>query len=109
MSNVYNNAVDYGLDVLCIMEEPNLNYEFNMFVVWKKPNYDNEPTGSQILYAVDSGCSCPSPFEDICSVEQLTRVQNTEELRSAIKSWGHADQYEIRRCLSLVRASVGWI
>lgn len=33
------------------------SYEFDMLVVWR-----NRETGT-VVYAEDSGCSCPSPFE----------------------------------------------
>lgn len=40
-------------------------YQFDIRVVWK-----HKPTG-RLLTARDSGCSCPSPFEDYGSIEQL--------------------------------------
>ncbi len=44
------------LDMLCF-DEPDMSYEFNMLCFWKTK------TG-EIYSASDSGCSCPTPFED---------------------------------------------
>ena len=52
-------------------------YEFDKFVVWEKAD------GSK-WYATDSGCSCPSPFENT----ELADLQpfRVEELRSWAES-----------------------
>lgn len=34
------------------------SYEFDMFVIWKKLDDDS------LWWDTDSGCSCPSPFDD---------------------------------------------
>lgn len=42
------------------------SYEFNMFVVWEREE-DNT-----LWYSHDSGCSCPTPFEDVHELTELT-------------------------------------
>ena len=54
-------------------------WEFDMFAIWTN--------GRSLFWATDSGCSCPIPFEDHNSVEDLTRA-TYKELVSAINSWG---------------------
>ena len=43
---------------LCDLHEPDRDYEFHILSVWR-----DERTG-HLYYAEDSGCSCPTPFED---------------------------------------------
>jgi hypothetical protein len=57
MSNVYYNPEDFGLEVVGSVDVGEM-YEFDMFVVFR------ETATGRIGYATDSGCSCPSPFED---------------------------------------------
>jgi len=40
-------------------------YQFSIICVWRH--------GAELVYAQDSGCSCPSPFEDT-QVEDLTTL-----------------------------------
>jgi hypothetical protein len=49
---------EVGLVKLGELDEADLYYEYNTLLVVK-----HEPTG-RIFYATDSGCSCPTPFED---------------------------------------------
>jgi hypothetical protein len=65
-------------------------YEFDLLVLWVR-----ESDGA-LLYGTDSGCSCPSPFEDQ-TVEGLTVLPPGEcgldELDSAIKVWFAENSY----------------
>lgn len=57
MSNVYYHPESVGLYI--VMENDIAgSYEFDMCVLWK-----HLATG-RLFYAFDSGCSCPSPFEN---------------------------------------------
>ena len=58
MSNIYYNPEDYGLEIVRDIDRSSGNYEFDQFVVWR-----NIET-NEFYFATDSGCSCPSPFED---------------------------------------------
>lgn len=65
-------------------------YQFDIRAVWK-----HEPTGT-FYTCRDSGCSCPSPFEDYHSLDQL-EVLNLEELEEEIQrerhsEWNHSHQ-----------------
>lgn len=64
--NIYYAPEEFGLEVVSMIEDPG-SYEFNMFVVWKDKK-------GNLYYDEDSGCSCPSPFENVQGVEQLTRI-----------------------------------
>lgn len=58
MSNVYYDTEDFGFERVDVLDEPNLSYEFNTFLVLK------HTASGRVFYAQDSGCSCPTPFED---------------------------------------------
>lgn len=56
--NVYYNPEKFGLRIVGQMSWCDDAYQFDMTVVW-------ENTATGVLYFdSDSGCSCPSPFED---------------------------------------------
>lgn len=57
MINIYYHPEKYGLTTVGQIEWCDDPYQFDLTVVWK----DN---AGQIYWASDSGCSCPSPFED---------------------------------------------
>jgi hypothetical protein len=69
----YSSPEKYGLEIVGEVEWYDEPYEFDMTVVWK----DKE---GQLYYASDSGCSCPSPFEDFDSVQDLTVATKHEIL-----------------------------
>lgn len=75
MPNPYYNPAECGLEILETVDEPGMSYEFNMFVVWKRLS------DGALFYASDSGCSCPSPFEDE-SAETLTPITAGDSYRS---------------------------
>lgn len=70
--NPYYSPESCGLEIYTFTEkEP--NYDFDMFVVFK-----DKATG-ELFAAHDSGCSCPTPFEDFASLEQMTRLKKIED------------------------------
>ena len=82
---IYCDPKQFGLKVFAETSNPALDYEFSMFVVWQ----DGE---GNLFYAADSGCSCPEPFEDITSIEQLNTIIGADGLKAffdALTSWGN--------------------
>ena len=69
--NPYYSPASLGLETVYEIEEPNLSYEFNTFVLWRE-------TSTGVLYwAQDSGCSCPTPFEGYTRLASLNQLANT--------------------------------
>ena len=62
--NVYFNPEAFGLELIGAIEWREEYYEFDITIVLKK-------TRGEYYLASDSGCSCPSPFEDFTSVDKL--------------------------------------
>lgn len=65
MSDVYYSPGKYGLTTIGEIDWSDGCYQFDLTVVWKR-----EADG-RFLYADNSGCSCPSPFEDM-GIDELT-------------------------------------
>lgn len=76
--DVYNSPAEHGLEIVGDIEWDDEAYSFNMTAVWRDPQ-----TG-QLYWADDSGCSCPSPFEDVRSRADLT-AGTTDELDAHLK------------------------
>lgn len=68
-TNPYYNPETMGLKILGTLDE-DLDYEFNTLVVWQ------ETATKKLYYATDSGCSCPTPFEDYTTIDSLTPVND---------------------------------
>jgi hypothetical protein len=65
MANLYYDPEKFGLETVGEIDWSDGNYCFDYTVVWKRTS------DGRFVYADDSGCSCPSPFEDK-GVEDLT-------------------------------------
>lgn len=64
MSNVYYQPGDFGLTVIAEIEYTDIGYEYDTRVVWRTRD-------GRLVTARDAGCSCPTPFEQYTSVEEL--------------------------------------
>lgn len=56
-------------------------YEFDMLVVWQRIE------DGALFWGTDSGCSCPSPFEDVDSVDDLTAITDPREFSREARAW----------------------
>lgn len=68
MSGVYYNPEEYDLEIIRDVDKSSGSYEFDQFVVWR-----NIKT-NEFYFATDSGCSCPTPFEN----ESLKTLQKNK-------------------------------
>lgn len=62
--DVYYQPEKFGLTVVAEIDYSDGNYVFDFRVVWKH-------SSGILLTARDSGCSCPSPFEEYTSLEEV--------------------------------------
>lgn len=53
------NPVDEHLTKIGEVDLAEANYSFDLLAFWVRKS------DGQLLYATDSGCSCPTPFEDV--------------------------------------------
>lgn len=79
--SVYYHPEAFGLRVIGELNDPEADYSFHMFVVWK-----HEETG-KIYYARDAGCSCPSPFEDYRSLDSLSEVVSLFDFIDSVEEY----------------------
>lgn len=71
-TNIYYNPEKNGLTQIDMLSDPDASWSFDDLIVWQHED-------GRIFYASDSGCSCPSPFEDFNSLEDLNKVTDTQE------------------------------
>jgi len=87
MKNVYDNPSDFGLSILGAVELEAPEWSFYTLCVWK-----NE---SGYYLGTDSGCSCPSPFENYDGIDDLTGpLSAADAIEEATSLWTHAGSYE---------------
>ena len=84
MSNVYYDPEEFGLTAVGDIELTEPDYSFYILAVWK--GHGNFYT------AVDSGCSCPTPFEEYNMIESLTLHETSHSVVAEIRSYG--DTYQ---------------
>ena len=85
--NPYYNPEKWGLEKVAELDFSSGSYEFNLTSVWTKEGEES------FYWADDSGCSCPSPFEDVRGVEELQRG-GFKQLRDHLNS-RYDDQYSL--------------
>lgn len=78
MSSIYYSPEEYGLTVVKDVEWRDESFEFCMTVLWRD-------AAGKFYAASDSGCSCPSPFEDYRSVADLTPIESLGDLLAVCK------------------------
>jgi hypothetical protein len=71
-SNVYSSPKTYGLKQVAEVDYSDGCYQFDLRVVWKDAK-------GRLWTARDSGCSCPSPFEDTRELDRLFNWRSLEE------------------------------
>lgn len=101
--NIYYNPKNCGLEIVATLDEPDLSYEYNTFLVVK-----DIYTG-RLFYATDSGCSCPTPFEnyhfrgaDDTDLQEITK-QNLEQFEREVMNFPDV-MSEKQNMLQAVRA-----
>lgn len=78
MSNIYYNPADFGLETVGEFDWAEPDYSFDLCVVWKEKR-------GRYFVGNDSGCSCPSPFEDM-KMEDLMGPYTKMELKAYLEA-----------------------
>lgn len=65
--SLYDSPEKYGLEIVAELSDNNLSYEYDITVVWKDD-------ANRVFWAADSGCSCPTPFEDYRSLDDVHEI-----------------------------------
>lgn len=96
MPNVYYSPEEFGLEIVGVADDPDVCYEFSTFVVW-------QDKAGQLYFADDSGCSCPCPFEDLGTIEDLGAPASVQEIHKALSEWSGSDSSKINAAAELHR------
>jgi hypothetical protein len=81
---LYSEPGKLGLEIVGEADDELADYSFDKFVVWRDQQ-------GRLYYASDSGCSCPSPFEDYKKVSDLTKA-TVAEIHAALDEWAQSGQ-----------------
>jgi hypothetical protein len=79
--DVYYSPEKFGLTNVDEIELDNESYQFNIRAVWKHVD-------GRLYTARDSGCSCPSPFENYTSLDDLDEIrvqQQVDEIKGEVE------------------------
>lgn len=83
--NVYYDPEKLGLEIVDELDY-GASYEFDKLVVWRRKS------DGELRWGTDSGCSCPTPFEDIDGFEDLQKLPETfADFELAVKGLGYGD------------------
>lgn len=99
-NNPYYNPENLGLTKIAEYEISEPSWSFDTIIVLHE-----EETG-HIYAAHDSGCSCPTPFEDHKFPEDFTRITNVAELESVTESHSWRDTIFDREAYSNAKNKV---
>lgn len=86
MFNPYYNPEKLDLELISFYED-GLSYEYNTLCFWATKD-------GHVYTASDSGCSCPTPFENYSGdtqrdvIQGLERVENIDHADRLFDSWG---------------------
>ena len=102
--NFYYNPEKSGLTILTTLDESDMSYEFNTFVIW-------EHKDGRLFYAEDSGCSCPTPFENFTELSSLNRITKTSlpYFEEELKAWNESAKLDIgtiQKTITLVKSKL---
>jgi hypothetical protein len=89
-NNIYNNPDKFGMVVLDTVYLSEPDYSFDMLAIWKNES-------GQYFLGTDSGCSCPSPFENFYGIDDLTGPLTAEQaIEEATSLWSNSygNKYE---------------
>ena len=100
-TNVYYNPQIHSLEIIgeIVWSEP--CYDFDLTMVWKSKR-------GEYWVASDSGCSCPSPFEDYNKIEDLDGPYDKKSLKAVLSgmvdkkdsSYGYYGEANLRKQVS---------
>lgn len=107
--NVFYANDKLGLTLIDSLDQPDLSYEFNTFIVVQHIE------SGRVFEAQSSGCSCPCPFEeyyfnspDNTDMSEVT-VANFSTFETSIISWckeNHILQHEMNSFIDNVKTAL---
>lgn len=101
-ADVYYQPEEFDLCLVTDLELDGESYQFHMIAVWR-----HYPSG-KLYWGVDSGCSCPSPFEDYTELEKLDILTKSDwrTIEKLVKESAVHGTFEASYFLREVRAAL---
>lgn len=90
--NVYYSPEKHGVTAVGEIEWSEPNYSFDLTVLWKAED-------GTLYWGDDSGCSCPSPFEDISTLAKLSTgtkfdfIKHVNDLLSNVREYAKTNTW----------------
>lgn len=110
--DIYYRPENHNVEIVGEIDYYEEPYEFDLTVVWRRKD------DGKLLYADDSGCSCPTPFEDhrfedgdftVASAHQISEhiMRKVEEREKSVLSPGRDEQLRGRAAELIGRIMTG--
>ena len=105
--NPYYDAEKLDLEMYAL-DEPDMSYEYNTLDFWTTKD-------GRVFVAQDSGCSCPTPFEDYEGDSQeavllkLERAGSAEQAVAAFKAWNSSINHHSRLPMEEAHKLEAWV
>lgn len=105
--NIYYNPEGCGLEILAQYEFSDMDYQFDTRIVLR------DVKTLRLYMARDSGCSCPTPFEDFKCLGDLQDfsydfLKNEQDYLDVDGNRAEYRRMFLNRCLELVRSNYGY-
>ncbi len=97
---LYYDPQYHGLETIHEYNAYEPDYSFDMLVVWR------ETATGKLWAATDSGCSCPTPFEDHTWPTDFTEVRSWTDVKELLDANFSTDRYRRRLDHSNLRRAV---
>lgn len=79
--DMYGQPEAFGLTLVGCASDDTMDYQFDMFAVWQDRD-------GVFYWAEDSGCSCPSPFENFTRLDYEDVTKGTaSQCHGALDDW----------------------
>lgn len=100
----YYQPEHFGLTPVVELEPEGQSYSFDLFVVWQHED-------GSFYWGADTGCSCPAPYEDVHSLDDLEHG-DARAAYAAVESWAadhwdreHIDPADLTQALAKLAAA----
>ncbi len=100
--NVYYNPETFGLTTIGCWDLREPDWSFDLLLVLK------ETSTGKLFAATDSGCSCPSPFEDHVFPQDFTEVRGWQDVKALVDNhYGADDSFKEADLRAAIRRELG--
>jgi hypothetical protein len=105
-ANIYYNPEKLGYKLIGVLEDADADYSFDTLIV-----VQDKATGT-LFAAHDTGCSCPTPFEEIRGPGDMQPIRTSQDLAVYIamndstysEKWSLSDRLAIYRKIDKINA-----